>query len=238
MSRPSPLRRVLPLVLGCLALACVGSDATVSEALPMNADLSAYLDAREGELATIPAERQAELDALAAWLREAGGGGRVPELLFVCTHNSRRSQMAQLWAAAAAAREGLALRTHSAGTESTAFNPRAVAAIERAGFQVEVARPGDNPRYAVRLGADAEPILCWSKALGDAALPDGDHAAVMVCDDADRNCPFVPGATHRAPIQYVDPKVSDGTPAEAATYDERCAQIAREMLYLVRSARA
>ena len=48
----------------------------------------------------------------------------------------------------------------------------------------------------------------------------------MVCNDADQKCPTVPGATDRFAIPFVDPKVSDGTEAEAATYDERCAQIA------------
>ena len=37
-------------------------------------------------------------------------------------------------------------------------------------------------------------------------------------------------------MPFVDPKVSDGTPEEAATYDERCAQIAREMLWVMTEA--
>ena len=54
----------------------------------------------------------------------------------------------------------------------------------------------------------------------------------MVCNDADQKCPTVPGAIDRFAIPFVDPKVSDGTEAEAATYDERCAQIAREFLWV------
>jgi hypothetical protein len=45
----------------------------------------------------------------------------------------------------------------------------------------------------------------------------------------------VKGANFRVAIPYVDPKVSDGKPEEAATYDERCLQIATEMLWVMQA---
>ena len=49
---------------------------------------------------------------------------------------------------------------------------------------------------------------------------------------ADKQCPFVPGAALRIGLPFDDPKAFDNTPREAAMYDERCQQIARELLYV------
>src|SRR5699024_2095260 len=116
----------------------------------------------------------------------------------------------------------------SAGTEVTAFNPRAVAAIERAGFQV--VNPGRaNPHYKVFVGKGTEALICFSKTIEAASNPRENFAAIMTCSEADDNCPFVPGALERFSVPYTDPKESDGTDQEAQTYDRRCEQIATEM---------
>jgi hypothetical protein len=65
----------------------------------------------------------------------------------------------------------------------------------------------------------------------DAANPQREFCAIMTCSQADEACPNVAGAANRIAIPYEDPKAADGTPEEAAVYDERCAQIARETLY-------
>ncbi len=54
----------------------------------------------------------------------------------------------------------------------------------------------------------------------------------MVCSDAHETCPVVRGAAARFAIPYEDPKAFDGTKRESRAYDERCRQIAREMLYV------
>jgi arsenate reductase len=112
----------------------------------------------------------------------------------------------------------------------TAFHKNAVAAMERAGFDVD-APGGDNPHYLVRFAPDGPTLECFSKAFDDPMNPSVDFAAVMTCSDADAACPFVPGASARFRITYDDPKVADGAPDERATYDSRCLQIATEMLY-------
>ena len=140
--------------------------------------------------------------------------------------------MGQLWAAAAAAHFGIEhVRTYSGGTEATAFNPRAAAAMQRAGFIIE--NPGgDNPRYQVTFDEDGPVIECFSKTYDDPVNPATGFAAIMTCSDADEACPVIKGAALRAPIRYDDPKVADGTPDEALAYDARCLQIAKEMLYV------
>jgi arsenate reductase len=151
---------------------------------------------------------------------------------FICTHNSRRSQIAQLWAWAAG--EYFDVRpfeSFSGGTEVTAFNPKAVAAMRRAVFLIGNA-VGENPHYPARAQENGPTIACWSKTYDDPANPSKDFIAVMVCTDAEQNCPFVAGASHRFSLPYEDPKISDGTPLEAKTYDERVLEIGREMVFL------
>ena len=196
--------------------------------------IAAYHTSAQQVPATVPAERLEELDALAA---EIAGGRHA--VVFICTHNSRRSHLAQLWAQAAAFQCGLnEVRTYSGGTEVTAFNPRAIAALERAGWQAEAPESSaSNP--VRRLAADGVPAQpCWSKRYDDPANPAKDFVAVMTCSEADGACPVVFGAAARVSLPYVDPKISDGTPNEQAVYDARSAEIAAEMLYVMQRAAA
>lgn len=196
------------------------------------AKLDDYIGLALLELDGIPDERKHLLDEVAGFVVSKLRAGKNAELNFICTHNSRRSQMGQVWAAAAAAHFGLeGVRTYSGGTEATAFNPRAVSALQRSGFLIE--KPdGINPRYQVRW-EEGEPVMeCFSKTFDDPLNPSADFAAIMTCSEADEACPVVLGAALRVPLRYEDPKVSDGTPEEDEAYDARCLQIASEMLYL------
>lgn len=196
--------------------------------------LDQYVQDLIPDTTSIPEERKIALDSLANYIHRSATALESAKLTFICTHNSRRSHMSQLWAAAAAAHYGLGdkVLTYSGGTESTAFNPRAVAAMERAGWQVESA-DGDNPRYKLRYAENSPALECFSKKYDDSYNPQSHFAAVMTCSHADENCPFVPGADYRISIPYEDPKASDGTAEESAVYDERCRQIAVEMFYLM-----
>lgn len=195
----------------------------------MYSEIELYISSLEESRKEIPDQRKNKLTAVANYVRSK----RSPKLTFICTHNSRRSHLCQIWSAVMAEHFDIDnIETFSGGTEATAFNPRAVAAINRAGFKVE--EPGgENPRYKVFFDEDEEPLTCFSKTFEDSYNPQKEFAAVMTCTDADENCPFVPGAEKRFSIPYVDPKESDGTPREAETYDARCKQIANEMYYLM-----
>lgn len=191
-------------------------------------DLAAYVRARVSEFDEIPADRKESLETLALHL-----ASRPARLTFICTHNSRRSHIAQLWAHAAADVHGIdGVTTYSGGTEATAFDPRAVAALARSGFRIEKKAEGDNPVYLVRHRPDRPPTEAFSKVYDQDPNPSNDFCAVMTCSQADSGCPFVPGASLRVAIPYEDPKAFDGTERESAAYDERCRQISREMLYL------
>lgn len=179
----------------------------------------------------IPEMRKTQLAKLAEYISRKRATSGIVRLNFICTHNSRRSHISQIWAATAAAYFGLdGIGAYSGGTEATAFNPRAVAAMERAGFQI-INPGGDNPHYLVSFSPDVSPIESYSKTFDDPANPQKEFAAVMTCSDADENCPFIPGTELRLPLTYDDPKAADNTPEESARYDERVRQIGREIFY-------
>lgn len=199
----------------------------------MYSKLKEYIQKLESGYDSIPEQRKENLKKLSAYIKTKTENDQVAKLNYICTHNSRRSHLAQIWTAAAAHYYGIdKIETYSGGTEATAFNPRAVAAIERAGFEVE--NPGgNNPRYQVTFSDEAESLICFSKKFDDDVNPGASFAAVMTCSDADENCPFVPGTEFRIAVTYRDPKESDGTDKEKETYDERCFQIAKEMFYMM-----
>lgn len=200
---------------------------------PMNHALLTYIQSLPEDGARIAEKRKAKLRELSAFIRSKSRRHEPAKLNFICTHNSRRSHLCQVWTATLAVHLELrGIETYSGGTEATAFNPRAVAALRRAGFTIEAA-DGANPRYRIAISDRAEPWTCYSKRFDDPVNPARDFAAVMTCADADRNCAVVPGAEVRLAIPYQDPKEADDTPAETRTYDERCRQIAGEMYFML-----
>jgi len=216
------------VLLSVSALGLAASAATPA----LTPSLDTYVRARIAEFDQIPPERRAALDQLACYIRSCARANRPCRLVFICTHNSRRSHMGQVWATVAGAwYETEGLTAYSGGTESTAFNPRAVDALRRAGLIVEQTTHDTNPIYHVRFSQDEPAITCFSKVYDHEPNPRAEFAAVMTCADAAEACPVVFGADARIAIPYLDPKTADGSKLESQTYDERCAQIAREMLY-------
>ena len=179
----------------------------------------------------ISEERKGILDSLINYIQSKVTTGKDINLNFICTHNSRRSQLAQIWAQTAADYFDIKATCYSGGVEVTAFNERAVAAIKRNGFRVS-AKGESNPIYFVFNSDDHEPISAFSKLYDDPINTAGQFAAVMVCSHADENCPFIPGTEKRIPVRYDDPKEFDDTPQEKEKYDERSLQIAAEMFYI------
>ncbi|MEQ8907254.1 protein-tyrosine-phosphatase [Ekhidna sp.] len=187
--------------------------------------IKSYLD--QATSVTITDERKSILNEIVEYIKSA----KEPKLNFICTHNSRRSHLSQIWAQTMAYHFGVKVQTYSGGTEATAFHPNAVAAIERAGFKIQKGQ-GENPPYKVGYSDNADPMTCYSKTFDDPVNPNRGFAAIMTCSEADAECPIVFGADARIKLIYEDPKVSDGTGNEEKIYGERSAQIAAEMHYV------
>jgi arsenate reductase len=173
-------------------------------------------------------KRKVLLDGLAIYLVEKLKERGEAKLNFICTHNSRRSQLSQVWGQALADYFKLPIKCYSGGVEVTAFNPRAVATLREDGFEVKV-NGLENPHYSFVFGENQ--LVTFSKLYDDPVNPESEFAAVMTCDHADENCPFIPGADIRIPIRFEDPKVFDNTPLESKKYLERSRQIGAELFY-------
>jgi len=177
--------------------------------------------------------RRKLLQELSDFVHEKSKTGQKVILNFICTHNSRRSHIAQLWAQASAHYFNIDnVACFSGGTEATAFNPRAVKAMQDVGFNILKISEGDNPRYEVKFSSEGPPVISFSKKYDDPFNSNKDFAAIMTCSHADENCPLVFGASTRIAITFDDPKDFDGTPLEETKYHERVLQIGREMLFV------
>lgn len=194
--------------------------------------LKKTIDKLIGEFDLIPIDRKDLLKELMGFVSQKTQSGQTTYLNFICTHNSRRSHISQIWAQLGAYYYGIKnVECFSGGTESTAFNPRAVKAMQDAGFEIKIYKDGLNPTYNVRYASDAQPLTVFSKKYDDAFNPNKDFAAIMTCSHADENCPLVFGATKRIALTYNDPKDFDETPLEAEKYAERVHEIGKEILY-------
>lgn len=194
----------------------------------------------EKEFALIPSERKRQLYRLSEYFTRKFQDKATPKAIVICTHNSRRSHLGQIWLAVGAAYYGLPkIATFSGGTEATAFNHRAVAALQRIGFEIdskEKVTP-TNPIYEVNWLKEAHSYKAFSTKYDDSPNPTQDFAAIMVCTSADVGCPIIAGADFRIALPFEDPKAFDDTPLESAKYMERCRQIGREMLYVLSQVR-
>jgi len=180
-------------------------------------------------------KRMELLDKLSDYIKEKILQEKEVNLIFICTHNSRRSHLAHVWALVASKWYQLNnINFFSGGTEESAFNPRAVAALIRAGFKIENMNSitDHNPHYKLKFSEKEPEIILFSKLYNHKANPKENFAAIMVCSHADENCPFIPGAEKRFSIPYDDPKDFDNTELESEKYDERCFEIAKEMFYV------
>lgn len=198
--------------------------------------ISNWLQSVEKEYLQNPTDRHTEnIEKLAAWIYTNQSEGVACNLNFICTHNSRRSQFAQTMCKVVQAWMNVHyVESFSGGTEVTACNHRTIEALERTGLTVSV--EGDiNPIYSItdsQLDIDGE---LWSKLYDDSKNPNKQFAAIMTCDHADDNCPFIPGAEIRIPLTYVDPKYADDTDEEVTAYDLTCKIIATDMIRLFRA---
>jgi arsenate reductase len=176
-------------------------------------------------------KRKSMLHPLIDYIKLKREKGQAIRLNFICTHNSRRSQFAQIWAQTAADYFEIPAFCYSGGVEVTACNERTIHSLERSGFIISK-HGHSNPIYFILHEKDARPNIVFSKLYDDIINPNGIFATIMTCSHADENCPFIPGAEARIPVRYEDPKEFDDTVLESTKYDERSKQIASEMFYV------
>lgn len=200
--------------------------------------LQQYSMSLEAEFDRITGQRKAQLEEIGAYIIKKNQINTPVHLTVICTHNSRRSHIGQVFLKLAAVYYGIEnVHTFSGGTEATAFYPSAVEALSKVGFEILKSDNTDNPVYTVKYDETASAMQLFSKKYSHAANPKTSFAAIMVCSEADGACPFVSGADARFAIPYQDPKQADNTPLEAKAYSDKCREIGREMFFVVNYAR-
>ncbi|MBV2196911.1 MAG: protein-tyrosine-phosphatase [Flavobacterium sp.] len=186
-------------------------------------------------IAAIPVaeERKVVLQPLVEYIREKVNSNDEIRLNFICTHNSRRSHLSQIWAQTMTFQFGIKnVFCYSGGTEATAMFPKVGETLVNQGFQIQKVSEEQNPVYAVKFDVNQHPIICFSKTYFDDFNPKANFGAIMTCSNADEGCPMVFGAEARFPIKYDDPKAFDGTEVMNEKYAERSLQIASEMYFV------
>ena len=182
---------------------------------------------------TITEERKAVLQPLIDFIQSKVDIQQSIRLNFICTHNSRRSHLSQIWAQTMAFHFGIRnVFCYSGGTEATAMFSKVGETLSNQGFQIQQLSSDNNPVYAVKFDENEAAIVCFSKTFDDAFNPNSEFAAIMTCSSADAGCPFISGAEKRLPIRYEDPKAFDGTNLMDVKYAERSLEIASEMHYI------
>lgn len=182
---------------------------------------------------SITAERKIILQPLIDFIQSKAINKQEIRLNLICTHNSRRSHLSQVWAQTAAAHYNVKnVFCYSGGTEATALFPMVAKTLEQSGFKIKTIAAGNNPIYIIKYAANEHPIIGFSKTYDDDFNPQSEFAAILTCSQADNGCPFIAGAEMRIPITFEDPKAFDNTPQQAEKYHERSLQIATEMCYV------
>lgn len=108
------------------------------------------------------------------------GANRRPKILFLCTGNSCRSQMAEAWTKRL---KGNVIDAYSAGTVPKGVDPRAVKAMKEAGIDISTYR---------------------SKSTTELMNMEFDYV-ITLCDDAQQACPFFPAKTRVLHHGFEDP---------------------------------
>lgn len=181
----------------------------------------------------ISEERKIILQPLVDYLQNKIETDQTIRLNFICTHNSRRSHLSQIWAQTMAYHFGVKnVYCYSGGTEATAMFPKVAETLSNQGFQIQKLSETENPVYAVKYAQNEAPVICFSKEYNNEFNPKSEFGAIMTCNNADEGCPIVFGAEGRFPVKYDDPKASDNTPEQTQVYAERSLQIAAEMFYV------
>ena len=181
----------------------------------------------------ISEERKTILQPLIDFVQQKIHNKQEININFICTHNSRRSHLSQVWAQVASAYFNIPnVHCYSGGTEETALFPQVAETLTNQGFGIFKIADNNNPIYAIKYSDNALPVIGFSKKYDSPFNPVSAFVAIMTCSQADGGCPFIAGAEKRIPITFEDPKISDNTSEQTKVYKERSLQIASEMFYV------
>jgi len=179
----------------------------------------------------IPSSRLQLLDGIVLEINEFLNNKKNLNFLFVCTHNSRRSQFANVWAEIAATFYNLnSIKSYSCGTEKSIVSKNTIQTLKDLGIRIEN-HPSIPNAFHAFYGKELF-IDVFSKKYSDPTISKEDTIAIMTCSDADQNCPIIPYAKNRISLNFKDPKRFDNTSSFKMEYQKTGKEIAREIFYI------
>lgn len=195
--------------------------------------LKKYMDSLPANFDSISDDRKKDLKEIGEFILYKKSQHQIADLTFICTSNSRRSHFAQIWMHTAALYYCIdSISAFSGGTEATEPNKRVIAALLRVGFTAVRNDTAYNSPYQLRVGAKIPAWTIFSKKYDHLSNPQQGFCAIMICSEADKSCPIVPGADERIGLPFLDPKRFDGLDIESAEYDKTCRLIATEIFFV------
>ena len=153
-----------------------------------------------------------------------------PKIIFICTHNSRRSQLAEIWSHTFSFIFKKKNKIFSAGTSKEEFNIRAINVLEKIGFKIKE----EGKKYIFNFSENCNSIHMYSKDISELNLKNH-FITIMTCADSDKNCPAIPNALARILLSYKDPKSFDNSKQETNKYIATSKKIALELFYLFKN---
>lgn len=200
----------------------------------MNAEILKTIEKSKSLIITD--DRKQVLQPLIGYIQEKVNQSETIRLNFICTHNSRRSHLSQIWAQTMAHYYNIPqVFCYSGGTQATAMFPKVAETLTKQGFTINKLAQQGNPVYAIKYDNNEAALICFSKEFDHNFNPKSKFGAIMTCDSADEACPTVFGADGRFPIKYEDPKAFDNTDLMDEKYEERSLQIASDLNYVFSS---
>ncbi|MCG1037755.1 hypothetical protein [Polaribacter sargassicola] len=177
-------------------------------------------------------ERRDILLNIANKIIEEYNNNKLVNINFICTHNSRRSQMAQVWAFFAAQYFNLNINSFSGGTEITSFNRNTIKTLQKASIKFQLDDfSHQNPKYLISFKGISKTLLVFSKRY-DYKENKTPFIAITTCDNANAKCLFIPEASRRFHLPFEDPQSSENTELRDKKYLEINEKIAAEIYFI------
>jgi len=184
------------------------------------------------DFAIIPTRRKILLQELASFIQAKHDVNDRINLTCICTHNSRRSHLTQIWTKLAGVYYRIRkVNSYSGGTEATAVHPQIIDTLLTQGFEITKLSESANPVYALRFDKVSPPLVLFSKVYDHHFNPSQNFMALMTCSDADIKCPIVHGSDAKIALPFEDPKRADNNADIKKIYLDTSLEIAREILY-------
>lgn len=198
----------------------------------MKDSILSYIKSLPNIAENIQGERKKVLEQISSFIVDKAKQDEKALLIYICTHNSRRSHFGQIWAQVLADFMKLNhVETFSGGTEETVCHPNTLKALQSIGFEINTTNTVNNVKVSITNGDKI--MQAWSKVYDTPENPQTGFCAILTCSEADNGCPFVIGAAKRISCPYDDPKQADGSAQESDAYLQTSLLVAAECWYVM-----